>query len=95
MWPGRRQPQIAVRRPAKARILTQAPTKSKFFRLDEPSRAVFLHEELRGQERLVVAQISAKGRTLKTILGENLIFGGVGNRIDLRTSDPRPKLGKG
>ena len=37
-----------------------------------------------------LSYLRKKGWTLKTILGENFIFEGVGDRIDLRTSDPRP-----
>jgi hypothetical protein len=43
-------PQIAVRHPAGARILPQAPTKSKFFRFGERFRAGFPHEEIEGLE---------------------------------------------
>jgi hypothetical protein len=42
-----------------------------------------------------LSYLRKKGWTLKTILGENFILEGVGDRIDLRTSDPRPKTGKG
>jgi hypothetical protein len=46
-----------------------------------------------------LSYLQKKGWTLKTILGENFVFEGLGGRIDLRTSDPRPipslKPGKG
>ena len=42
-----------------------------------------------------LSYLQKKGWTIKTILGENFIFEGAGDRIDLRTSDPRPKKGKG
>jgi hypothetical protein len=37
-----------------------------------------------------LSYLQKKGWTLKTIHGENFVLEGLGDRIDLRTSDPRP-----
>jgi hypothetical protein len=79
-------PQIAARHPARARILPQEPTKSKFFRFDEPVPAGFLHEKLRGQKHLAGAQISASDRERRNAAEQHAVEKNLVNGGD----DPRP-----